>query len=152
MNKSIMMSNNAKDLNQALSMSKQNFNSNNINRPQQDQSREELMENDIPTVERLQNDQSPSTETNNGDNGIDYNLIPVIDASDSQEPRTRRYTNLLVENIYVNPSELNHQPITTDSQLTNTIFPTTMESILSTTTTSILYMIEHVSRIPIQVL
>ena len=45
MNKSIMMSNNAKDLNQALSMSKQNFNSNDINRPQQDQSREDLIEN-----------------------------------------------------------------------------------------------------------
>jgi len=97
MNKSIMMSNNVNDLNQALLMSKENINTNNIDRPQQDQSIEEPMENNIPTIERLQNDQSPlsNMETNNEDEGIDYNSIPVIDAKEIQEPRTRRYTNLL---------------------------------------------------------
>ena len=150
MNKSIMMTNNAKDLNQALSMSKQNLDSNNINRPQQDQSREEYTENDIPTVEQLQNDQSPlnNMEINNEDDGNDYNSIPVIDANDIQEPRTRRYTNLLEKDIFQNPSESDQETRSTDSQLINTIFPTTMESILSTTTTSILYIIEHVSTYP----
>ena len=36
MNKSIMMSNNVNDLNQALLMSKENINTNNIDRPQLD--------------------------------------------------------------------------------------------------------------------
>jgi len=146
MNKSIMMSNNANDLNQALLMSKQNINSNNINRPQQDQSGEEHMENDIPTVERLQNDQSPlnNMETHNEDTEIDYNYIPVIDANDIQEPRTCRYSNLLENDNYVDPSVLTPRTITTKSQSSNGIFPTTMESLLSSTTMSILYMIDHI--------
>jgi len=144
-NKAIIISNSAKDLNQALSMSKQDFNSNDINRPQQDQSGDNLIDTNEPTIERLQNDQAPPNdiETNNEDNIIDYNSIPVIDAGDNQEPRTRRYTNLLEENIYENPLELNQQ--TTDSQQTNAMFTTTLESILSTTTTSILYMMDHIS-------
>ena len=90
MNKSIMMSNSARDLNQALSMNKQNFNSNDINRPQQDQSGTDLIENHIPIIEQQQNDQAPPNdiESNNEDNEIDYNSIPVIDANDNQEPRT----------------------------------------------------------------
>ena len=146
MNKSIMMSNNANDLNQALLMSKQNINSNNINRPQQDQSGEEHMENDIPTVERLQNDQSPlnNMETHNEDTEIDYNYIPVIDANDIQEPRTCRYSNLLENDNYVDPSVLTPRTITIKSQSSNGIFPTTMESLLSSTTMSILYMIDHI--------
>ncbi len=146
MNKSIMMSNNANDLNQALLMSKQNINSNNINRQQQDQSGEEHMENDIPTVERLQNDQSPlnNMETHNEDTEIDYNYIPVIDANDIQEPRTCRYSNLLENDNYVDPSVLTPRTITIKSQSSNGIFPTTMESLLSSTTMSILYMIDHI--------
>ena len=58
LNKSIMMSNNAKDLNLALSMSKQDFKSNDINRPQQDQSREDLIENNMPIIEQPQNEQA----------------------------------------------------------------------------------------------
>ena len=131
-NKSIIMSNSAEDLNRALSMSKQDFSSNDINRPQQDQSREDLIDNNVPSIELLQNDQAPSNniETNNEDNEVDYS-IPIIDASDNQEPRTRRYTNILEENQL----ELNEQ--TTDSQQTNNMLTTLRTTTTTTSTTTI---------------
>ena len=84
----ISSNNNVKDLKEALLMNKRNFDSNNINRPQQDQfTQNNLMDSteNRPNIEILQDEQYEQNNVINNQNDMDYN-IPIIDGDDTEEP------------------------------------------------------------------